>query len=205
VESLRLLIDACLIHFHFILNDWGVAIIFLSLGIRFVLFPVQAFNFFQQRRLRKIQPEIDRLTAEFKEDPLRAFKEIQKVKRREGVRTWSTLVLTLIQLPIFLSMYRVVSAAHGLSGTHFIWISSLAAPDGLYILPLLVALTTYLQLRVTSTVPGKDNPQSAFILKLMPAMSFIFMASLPSALVLYYATSGVFQLFAETSLSRLGG
>lgn len=202
MESLGFLLEACLLRFHILFNDWGIAIIALSLGQRLLLFPLQIFHFFQQKNLRQIQPEIDRLQVKFKTDPLRAFKEINAVKKHAGIKTGATLVLSVIQIPIFLSIYRVVSATQPLMADPFFWISSLATPDPLLILPLLVALTTYLQLRNSSSAAPQKNSEFAWMFKLVPAVSFAFMTTMPAALVLYYATSGLFQLLVEAALKR---
>lgn len=203
VDLFKLLFEGCLSYFHLIFSDWGLAIIALALAIRVVLFPIQTFNFIQQRRLQKIQPEVDQLTADFKGDPLRALKEIQELKKKKGIKTWAMLIVSLAQIPVFLGMYQAITSARNLAEVPFIWISSLATPDAFYVLPLLVAVTTYFQLRnnVSSSAGGKA--QAAFLTKLLPAVNFFFMAAMPSALVLYYATSGVFQFVSETALRRI--
>lgn len=202
VDFFRILLEGCLSYFHLIFSDWGMATIGLALTIRFVLFPIQIFNFIQQRRLLKIQPEVDQLTADFKDDPLRAFKEIQTLKKSRGVKTGAMLVLSLIQLPIFLGMYQAITSARNLTEVSFMWLSSLATPDVFYILPLLVAVTTYFQFKNNMPTGAAMKEHSVLLAKLLPAVNFIFMATMPSALVLYYATSGVFQVLSEVALRK---
>jgi len=203
VDFFKLLLVDGLSYFHTVFGDWALAIIALALGIRIFLLPLQIFSYVQQKRLRGIQPEIDRLTAELKADPLRAFKEIQTLKEKSGIKTWTGLILSFAQIPIFLGMYQAISSARNLAGASFVWIPSLATPDALYILPVLVALTTYLQFK-NNGVSGAGNPQSAAMMgKLLPVISFIFMSALPSSLVLYYATSGIFQFATDAILKNV--
>ncbi len=205
MDIFKLFFVECLSYFHLIFSDWGLAIIAIALAIRIILFPIQTFSFIQLRRLQNVQPEVDKLNVDLSDDPLSAFKEIRELKKRKGIRTWAMLILNLVQIPIFLGMYQAISSARNLTEVPFIWISSLATPDAFYVLPLLVALTTYFQLRnnMPSSAPGK--PHAALLTKLLPAVNFVFMAAMPSALVLYYATSGVFQFVSETALRRVVG
>lgn len=181
---------------HLIFSDWGMAIVMLALAIRVLLFPIQTFNFIQQRRMQEIQPELDKVSEEFKGDPRRAYKAIQALKNKVGIKTSALLIFNVLQIPIFFGIYQTMTAVRSLSEVPFLWISSLSLPDALYVLPLMVAVTTYLQLRNSKTQPAMLN-------KLLPAVNFVFMASMPSALVLYYATSGLFQVASEAVLRKI--
>ena len=203
MDFFKLLLVDGLSYFHIIFGDWALAIIALALGIRIILLPLQIFSYVQQKRLRGIQPEIDRLTAQFKTDPLRAFKEIQNLKNKSGIKTWTTLILSFAQIPIFLGMYQAISSARNLAGASFVWIPSLATPDAFFILPVLVALTTYLQFK-SKVVPATGSAQSTEMMgKILPIMNFVFMAAMPSSLVLYYATSGIFQFATDSILKNV--
>lgn len=203
MDFFNLLLADGLSYFHIVFGDWAFAIIALALGVRFILLPLQIFSFVQQKRLRVIQPEIDRLTVELKADPLRALREIQALKNKNGIKTWTGLILSFAQIPIFLGMYQTISSARNLAGASFVWIPSLAMPDAYYILPMLVALTTYLQFK-SKGVSAEGNPQAVETIgKLLPIANFIFMAALPSSLVLYYATSGVFQYATDSILKNV--
>lgn len=115
---------------------------------------------------------------------------------------WSSLILSLFQIPVFFGMYQTLSSLQNLAGVSFVWISSLAIPDAFYVLPFLVAITTYLQMKSASPSSTAGKEQAVLMTKLLPVLNFVFMAALPSALVLYYATSGVFQVVSETALRK---
>lgn len=203
MDFFELLLADGLSYFHLLFGDWALAIIALALGIRLVLLPFQIFNYFQQKRLRGIQPEIDRLNLKFKAEPLRGFKEIQKLKNSNGIKTWTTLILSLAQIPIFLGMYHAISGARTLAGASFAWIPSLATPDAYFILPILVALTTYFQFKMKADSTSGNAQSTAMMGKLLPVVNFIFMAAMPSSLVLYYATSGIFQYATDALLKNI--
>ncbi len=203
MDFFKLFLELCLSHFHLILNDWRLAIVALALCVRVILFPIQAFNFIQQRRMRGIQPEVDQLRTKYKQTPLLGLMEIQELKNKNGIKTWTMMMLSFVQIPIFLGMYQAISSARNLSNVSFVWISSLATPDALYILPLLVAIATYFQFKSNLPSTNEGKTQAELMTKILPIVNFIFMSAMPSALVLYYATSGIFQVASETALRKI--
>ena len=203
MDFLKLFLVDRLSYFHLVFGDWALAIIVLALAVRLILLPLQIFNFVQQKRLGFIQPEIDRLAEEYKSDPLLAFRKVAALKKRNGIRTWTSLILSFAQIPIFLGMYQAISSARDFAGAAFLWISSLASPDVLYLLPLIVAVTTYLQFKQKGASGITSPPSAVKMGKLLPVINFLFMATLPSSLVLYYATSGVFQVATDALLKNM--
>jgi YidC/Oxa1 family membrane protein insertase len=175
-------------------QNWGLTILVSALLIRGLLFPLQIFNFKQQSRLKNIQPALDEASVRFKEDPLRLYKELSQIKKRAGVRTGVSLLAALIQMPIFISIYRAFSSMQILLGGSFAWLISLGAPDPFFILPAIVAVTSFFQQR---RMAAPSSGAGILPLKFMPLLSFVFMVSLPSGLVGYYAVSGLLQLFGD--------
>lgn len=198
-------LEALLTHFYVYSNHWGWTILGLALVVRVLLFPIQIFNFKQQRLIAKIQPELDAAAERYKDDPMTLYKEMGAIRRREGVKTGLTFLSSLIQLPLFMSIYKTFSGLQLLVGGSFAWLVTLGAPDPLFIFPVLVALTYYLQQKVAPAAATKTNPQMVAMMKFMPVLSLVFMIAMPSGLVFYYAVSGVLQLVGDFALRRWGG
>lgn len=196
-------LEALITHFYLVSNNWGWAILGLALAVRLLLFPIQVFNFKQQRLMAKIQPELDDAMAQHKEDPMKLYKEMGAIRKREGVKTGLTFLSSLVQLPLFMSIYKTFSGLQLLIGGSFAWLVTLGAPDPLFIFPLVVAVTAYFQQRLNPMVGVKSNPQMNLMMKLMPALSFAFMVMMPSGLVFYYAVSGALQLAGDVVLRKL--
>ena len=108
-----------------------------------------------------------------------------------------SVVLALVQLPLMIATYRTLSGAARF-GSPFLWLPSLASPDAWFVLPALVALVGYLQMRRSAQISG-------YMKAVMPAVSFAFMAALPAGLVLYYAVSGWAQLGGDAVVRKLAG
>lgn len=203
MEYLTSLIATVIAHLHLFLNNWSIAILALALVIRVLLFPIQIFNFKQQRLLRKIQPQLDLLTEKYKDEPLVLMQKMSELKKQEGVKTGMSLLSSFVQMPLFISIYKVFSSLQALMGGSFAWISSLGAPDPLFIFPALVGLTTFLQQKMNPAAAPTGNPGISTMMKWMPAVSMVFMVGLPSGLVIYYAASGFLQLVGDFVLRKV--
>lgn len=195
MELIQLAINYGLQLLYVLLNDWGMALIMLAILVRTILIPVQIFTLKQRNRMKGIQEELRLLEDDKSVEVVQRYRLKKDLLNRAGVKPGKSALLALMQIPFFLAIYRVLSTTSYLSGAAFLWLPNLASPDSLWILPLVVSLTTYLQM--------KDEPQaSGPILKLMPVVSFAFMATLPSAIVLYYAISGITQSAAGALMRR---
>jgi YidC/Oxa1 family membrane protein insertase len=173
--------------FHTFIPSWGLSIIVFTSAVRVFLFPLQVYGVKEQRRLQKLKPEIEALKKQFKDEPLRLFTEQQRLMKNLNVRPVWILISSLVQLPIFYSMYNGIRLNKSLSVASFAWFSSLGAPDPFLVLPVFIALLMWYQMR-------SSTPSARGVLKyVMPALSFAFMVSLPAAVVLYSLTGGLLQ------------
>jgi YidC/Oxa1 family membrane protein insertase len=197
------MVAAMISFFHLSFNSWGLAIFLLALAVRFSLFPIQFFNFKQQKLMTKIQPELDEITQEHKEEPMKLYTKMAEVRKREGIKTGWSFLTSIVQIPLFISIYRAFSSLQSLMGGSFYWITSLGAPDPFYIFPVLVAVTTYVQQKNSPVAKTAANPSLESVMKFMPALSFIFMIGMPSGLVFYYAMSGALQILGDYVIRRI--
>ena len=198
MSFLTSVVQATLIAFHSFSGSWAVAIALLALLLKFILFPSQLFAFQQRKMLLRIKPELEVIAKKHQQDPIRLYQESASLKQRSGVKTAWSFVTSLVPLPIFFSVYRVFATVPSIMIGGFAWITSFAAPDPIYILPLIVALAAFGQqtLFPASTV----KPELARVMRFMPIVSLIFMISLPSGLVLYYAVTGALNLVSEFAI-----
>jgi len=90
-------------------NDLGIAIIALTLLIRIILFPSYAKTLRSQQDMKRIQPKIDEIKAQYKDDKTRQSQELMKVYQEHKVNPMGSCLPLLIQLPILYALYRVFS------------------------------------------------------------------------------------------------
>jgi len=99
-------------------NDFGFAIIALTVIVKLALYPMTVQQIKQQKALQDIQPKIDEIRARLKDDKDSQAKELMELYKREKVNPAASCLPLLIQLPIFIGLYRALSdglASHSLN------------------------------------------------------------------------------------------
>lgn len=203
MDTLSHVFHDLLISTYGVIPNWGLALILFSLSIRMVLLPLQYIVSKESKKLQLIQPELKRLLERYKETPQTYLTESSKLKKATGVRGWIPFVGALVQIPVFYSIYRLIPQLTALNKAAFLWLPSLSVADPLWILPFVMAALFYLQ-QAQAKKHQPDQGQVANLPSwLMPAMSFVFMAGMPSALVLHSIVSLVVQMGGEHLFNRL--
>jgi YidC/Oxa1 family membrane protein insertase len=106
------------------------------------------------------------------------------IYKENNVNFLSGCLPLLIQLPIVMALYSGISGFAPLNYANFIWLPSLGLADPFYIMPILLAASTWLQQKV-STMPGQDQQSASFQI-MFPAMMFLFGINFPSGISLYW-------------------
>ena len=202
-------------------HDFGIAIIFLTLIIRIILFPISVKAVNSQRGLQKLQPKLQEVQKKYKDDKEKQAKEILELYKKEKINPFSGLLLALIQLPILIALYRVFWQGldpKELTGLYsfvsnpghinsiFLHIINLSKPN--IIFAVLAGLVQYLQTKMllpkdspNKNNQGKDVDFSQAMQKQMtyflPVFTVIILINLPSALGLYWIASGLFSVIQQ--------
>ena len=180
----------------------GLAVIVLTLCVRAVLLPVSwscAYRAcLRQRRVGKLQPELERLRGQLADQPQRLAEETMKLYRRRGLRIIETrpILGALVQMPVLLGMFSVLR--QGIQGARFLWVASLARPD--FWLALIAGATTALMMLANPDLPE----QTRAVLVLVPSLlAFVFALKFASALALYWAASNCVTAAQTFAVHRL--
>jgi YidC/Oxa1 family membrane protein insertase len=176
-----------------IIPNWGMAIVLLTITIRVVLFPLQIFTLRQQEKMKQLKPQLDSLQERFKSDGRRLLAERSAILKENGARPWVTMLLTLIQLPLLISMFKAISDNPALQSASFVWIPNLAAADPTFILPILLSLACWLQYR------GQN--QEGTIGSILAIANFAFMVTMPAGVGLYSLANTALQLVSQRTIS----
>jgi YidC/Oxa1 family membrane protein insertase len=194
---------------HNLSGNWGVAIIFMTLLIRLVLWPLQAKSQYSMRKMGLLAPKMKELQEQYKDNPAKQQQEMMKLYRDYGVNPIGGCLPMLLQIPIFFGFFRVLQYAAELRGQGFLWVQDLSMPDtisqfmGFDVnpLPLIMGVTMYLQMKVAPQPATVDKMQQR-IFMLMPFMFLFFCYSFASALALYWTTQNIFGIF-QTYIMKL--
>src|SRR5262245_28262573 len=118
--------------------------------------------------------------------------EIMNLYREKGVNPASGCVPMLLQFPILLAFYSMLSQSIELRGAEFgWWITDLSLPDPYYILPVLMAVTMFWQTKIT---PSTADPAQQRVMMFMPWMFTVFFLRAPSGLVIYWFVSNLWAI-----------
>ncbi|MDR1425948.1 MAG: membrane protein insertase YidC [Rickettsiales bacterium] len=164
-----------------IIGNFGLAIILLTLIIKMILYPSMKKSFVTIDIMKEVQPKIKELQTVYGRDSEKFRREIIKIYDKYNLNPFSSIVPILIQIPVFFSLYRVISVSLNMRQAPFFWfIRDLSVADPTNILnlfgllpyrtriklgflPCLMALTMYLQQKFSDHMTNGtwDQPKAA--------------------------------------------
>lgn len=185
--------------FHGIFNNWGIAIIGMTLVVRVLVLPFNYYSYKSMKVMQEIQPQMTSLREKYKDNPQRMNEEVMKLMKDKGANPLGGCLPMLLQLPVFFALYQVLAQSIELYRAPFmLWITDLSSKDPFYVLPVLMAIAMFFQQKLTPI----SDPQQAKILKWMPLIFAIFMIALPSGLALYILISTLFGIAQQKAFMR---
>lgn len=200
-------------------NDFGIAIITLTILIRLILWPWQKKAIHSQLVLQKIQPKIQELQKKYKNDREKLGKEFLKLTRSQKVNPLSGTFITFLQLPILIALYRVFWQGFseenltylypfikrpGTINPSFLGLVDLSQPN--IILAILLGMALFFQQRFLMPPQKKDksfaNLFQTQMLYFMPIFMTLLFLKLPSALALYLIVSTIFGILQQKIVKK---
>lgn len=210
--------------FHWLTGSWGLSIILLTVALRIMLYPLNAWSLKSTINMQKIAPEIKAIQDKYKKDPQKAQMETINLYRERGINPLSGCLPLLIQMPFLIGMFDLLKSTFELRGASFIpgWINDLSAPDTLFtwgypiffignafhLLPFLLGGVMFLQQRMMAT--GPTNPaemtdqqrQQKAMGTMMTVMFTVMFYHFPSGLNIYWLSSMLLGMLQQWWTSR---
>ena len=163
-------------------GNFGVAIILFTLLVRGAMFPVAAQSYRSMQKMKTASPKLKELQAKHKNDPTKLQGEMMAFYRTEKLNPMAGCLPMLIQIPVFLSLYKVLSVTLEMRHAHFLGFLkdlSIADPTNVFnlfgllpfnppaamhlgLLPILMGITSFLQMRMTPTPTTDATQQQMF-------------------------------------------
>ncbi|MGA8163583.1 MAG: membrane protein insertase YidC [Waddliaceae bacterium] len=197
--------------FHSLTGSWGFSIILLTVALRLMLYPLNAWSMKSMVRMKAIAPELQKIQEKYKKDPNKVRLETMNLYRDKGVNPISGCFPMIIQMPFLIGMFDLLKSTFELRGASFIpgWIDNLAAPDILFswsrpiffigtqfhLLPVLLWGVMYLQQRLMSTFPSDtskltgEQRQQKMMGNLFTIVFPVMFYHFPSGLNIYWLSS----------------
>ena len=182
-------------------GNFGVSIIMLTIVVRVALFPLTYKGMVSMKRMAKLQPKMKEIREKYKKDKEKINQEMIGLYKRYKVNPLGGCLPIALQIPIFFALFASLSGAVELRHAEFFgWIQDLSTADPLFITPLLMGGSMFLQQRLT---PTSMDPTQQKIMMWMPLIFMVFMFNFPSGLVLYWLTSNTLSILQQLVINRV--
>ncbi len=188
-------------------GNWGVAILVVTFLIRLLLFPLTAKSYVSMKKMQKLSPKMNAIRDKYKKAKSDAAQrqkmneELMKLYQSEGYNPMSGCLPIILQLPILVAFYNVLSRSIELRHAPFyFWIKDLSAIDGTYVLVILMIISMYVQQAMT---PSTMDPAQKKIFMFMPVLWGFFLKDMPSGLVLYWLFSNLLTIVQQLVMNRI--
>jgi YidC/Oxa1 family membrane protein insertase len=194
--------------FYDYVGNYGVAIIFLTILIKIVFWPLSQKSYKSMEQMKKLQPMMQKLKEQYKDDRQKMNQELMQLYKTYKVNPAGGCLPMLLQIPVFIALYQALLGAIELRHAPFItyvpftdifWLADLSAKDPFYVTPVLMGLSMFLQQKLS---PSTGDPTQAKIMMLMPVvLTFVFL-SFPAGLVVYWLANNVLSIAQQWWMIR---
>ncbi|MGA7950895.1 MAG: membrane protein insertase YidC, partial [Thiobacillaceae bacterium] len=183
-----------------LVGNWGWAIIILTFLIKLALYPLSATSYKSMAQMRKLTPRLQKLKEMYGDDRQKLHQAMADLYKKEKINPLGGCLPIVLQIPVFIALYYCLIAAVEMRGAPWIgWIHDLSAPDPLYILPVVMALTSILQVKLNPTPP---DPMQAKMMMIMPVVFSVMFLFFPAGLVLYWVTSNALSIAQQWAINK---
>lgn len=198
---------------HSFSGNYGIDIILLTFLVKLVFFPLSNKSFKSMAQMREVQPVMERLREQYKDDREKLNKEMMELYRRYKINPLGGCLPMLVQMPVFIGLYQALSSAIELRQAPFGgWIQDLSRPDrlgsldllfihppGIPVLTLLMGATMLIQQMMT---PATGDPTQQKMMMLMPVIFTVMFVNFPAGLVLYWLVNNVLSIAQQYAYQK---
>jgi YidC/Oxa1 family membrane protein insertase len=212
-----------------LMGNFGLAILGLTVVVKLLFFPLQSASFRSMSKMKKLQPEMERLKKTHADDPQKFQMAMMELYKREKANPISGCVPILLTIPVFIALYKVLLVSIEMRHAPFYgWIHDLSAPDptsllnlfgllpynptlvlpaflhilSIGVVPIIYGVTMWLQQKLN---PAPTDPVQAKMFAFMPLIFTFVFGSLASGLVIYYCWSNMLNMLQQYIIMRREG
>lgn len=205
-----------------LLGNFGLAILLVTVIVKLAVFPLASKSYASMSKMKKLQPEMERIKAAHPDDKMKQQQEIMAMYKKEKVSPLSGCLPIFVQIPIFFAIYKVILTSIELRHAPFYgWVHDLAAPDPtslfnlfglipwsppqilmLGVWPILMGITMWVQMRLN---PAPADPIQASMFNWMPLIFTFMLSSMPAGLVIYWTWSNLLSILQQSYIMKKNG
>jgi YidC/Oxa1 family membrane protein insertase len=184
-------------------GNWGVAIILLTVIIKILFWPLAYKSYKSMENMKKIQPLMMKIRDRYSDDKQRQNQEMMQLYKTYKVNPMGGCLPIVVQLPVFFALYKALLSSIDLRQASFIeylpltnivWLADLSLKDPLYITPIIMGLTMFLQQKM---IPTTVDPTQAKVMLLLPVVLTFLFVNFPSGLVVYWLFNNIISILQQ--------
>jgi len=181
--------------------NWGVSIILLTVLIKLVFYPLSAAGYKSMAKMRKLAPRLQNLKERYGDDRQKLHEGMMKIYQEEKINPMGGCLPILVQIPVFIALYWVLMGAVELRQAPFaLWIQDLSKPDPYYVLPVIMAITSFIQVKLS---PASPDPVQQKVMMAMPVIFSVMFLFFPAGLVLYWLVNNVLSILQQWRINTI--
>lgn len=187
-------------YLHDLSGNWGWAIILLTIALKLIFYPLSAAGYRSMANMRRVQPRMLALRDRYKDDRAQLNQAMMNLYKEEKINPLGGCFPILVQIPVFIALYWVLLESVEMRQAPFIlWINDLSTKDPLFVLPLLMGVSMFLQQKLN---PAPLDPIQAKVMQVLPIIFTVFFAFFPSGLVLYWLVNNILSIAQQWKITR---
>jgi YidC/Oxa1 family membrane protein insertase len=165
-----------------------------------VFFPLSAASYRSMAKMRVVGPKLQKLKEQYGEDRAQLNRAMMELYKTEKINPLGGCLPILVQIPVFIALYWVLLGSVEMRQAPFYgWIHDLSRPDPWFILPILMAVSMYIQTRLN---PEPPDPIQAKVMKIMPIAFSVFFFFSPAGLVLYWLVNNILSIAQQWVITK---
>jgi YidC/Oxa1 family membrane protein insertase len=189
-----------MVQIHTFLGNWGWTIIVLTIMIKLLFFPLSAASYRSMAKMKLVTPKMTAIRERHKGDPQKMNQSMMELYKTEKINPLGGCLPIVVQIPVFIALYWVLLASVEMRNAPWLgWIHDLASPDPFYILPVLMAVSMFIQTKLNPTPP---DPVQAKVMMFMPIVFSVMFFFFPAGLVLYWVVNNILSITQQWFITR---
>lgn len=187
--------------FYTYIPNYGIGIIFITIILKIVFFPLTHKSYKSMKEMGKLQPKMAALKEKYKNDRDAMNRAVMELYRDHKVNPLGGCLPMLVQIPVFFALYKALMFSIELRHAPFyFWITDLSDKDPYYVTPIIMGATMFIQQKMTPS--NMDEMQQKIMLALPVVFTFMFL-NFPSGLVLYWLVNNILTIGQQMYINKL--
>ena len=185
---------------HGFVGNWGWAIILSTCVIKAFFYKLSEASYRSMAKMKKLQPKLAELKERYGDDRAKMGQATMELYKKEKANPLGGCLPMIIQMPVFIALYWTLLESVELRQAPWMFhIKDLSLRDPYFILPVLMAISMYIQQKLN---PAPVDPIQAKVFQFLPLIFGVFFAMFPAGLVLYWVVNNILTILQQYYITK---